>query len=161
VRVRVTLAIALLAGSAWASVALATNLAAVRYQPPKITLVDQPEVGSTEDVVVTKDGQEYSFAQTVGLVKHPDSEPGCTDNFSSDYRCPVHGIKKIVLKLGTMNDEASIDLGSKAKTVKQILDGGDGGDTLTGGPGPQVIDGGPGTDTCSGGPGHDTIRNCE
>jgi len=144
-----------------APVALATNLTGVLYKPPKIMLVDQFVSGSIENVTVTKAGSEFSFAQSFGIVQDPASEPGCTDDFSTDYRCPVAGIKRIVLKLGTLDDAASIDLGSKATKVEQILKGGEGGDTLTGGPGPQLIDGGPGIDTCVGGPGRDTIRHCE
>jgi hypothetical protein len=160
-RARRILALGLVGALALAAVAFATNLASVRYAPPTITLLDHPEADSFEDVTITKDGPEYSFAQTGGLVEHPKSEDGCTGMASSDYRCPVAGIKKILLKLGGFEDEASIDLGSKAQKVTQIMKGGDGDDTLTGGPGPQKIDGGPGTDTCDGGPGRDTIKNCE
>lgn len=178
-RARIAIFVALAGGLAWTGVATATNIAAVLYKPPKITLVDQPEAASIEDVVVTKDGQEYSFAQPTGLVQHPQAEPGCTDDYSTDYRCPTAGIKTIKLKLGALNDGASIDLGSRADKVKQVLQGGSGTDTLTGGPGPQrllggenddtitggpgpdVIDGGGGTDICDGGGGRDTIRNCE
>ncbi len=163
----------------WTAVATATNLGSVRYTPPTISLIDQPESGSDEDVVLTKDGPEYSFAQPVGLVKHQKSEPGCTDGFSTDYRCPTAGIRKILLRLGAMDDEASIDLGGKARVVRQVLKGGDGDDvlaggpgpqrlhgnqdddTITGGPGPDVIKGGPGDDTCDGGPGRDKISGCE
>ena len=178
-RVRHGLLIAGVLFLALAANALATNLGAVLYAPPKITLVDQPMFGSIENVTVTRAGAEFSFAQGTGLVKHPDSEDGCTDNFSTDYRCPVAGIDKIVLQLGKFGDTASIDLGASAQTVKQILQGGSAGDTLsggpgaqrefgeggadtiTGGPGPDLIDGGPGIDDCSGGPGRDTIRDCE
>lgn len=178
-KARVTIALTLVVVLACAASASATNLASVLYKPPKISLIDQPEFGSTEDVVVTKDGPEYSFAQPAGVVKHPKSKPGCTDNFSTDYRCPAAGITKILLKLGTLNDGASIDLAGKADTVKQVMKGGTGtdtltggpgaqtlygneeSDTLTGGPGPDLLDGGGGTDTCDGGPGQDVLVHCE
>jgi Ca2+-binding RTX toxin-like protein len=178
-RARIAIALALVATLAVAAPALATIVTSVRYAPPKITVLDFHKVGTQEDLVVTKDGAEYSFSQPSGLVKDSDSEPGCTDMFNTDYRCPVAGIKKIVVKLGLMDDGVAIDLASKATKVKQILRGGPGEDTLTGGPGPQrsygdqgpdtitggpgpdFIDGGGGTDTCTGGPGHDTIRHCE
>jgi hypothetical protein len=179
VRPRIAIALALILALATASTALGTVLGSVRYTPPKITLVDLPETGSQEDVLVTKQGAEYSFAQPAGLGPHADSEPGCSKNTTNDFRCPVAGIKKIVLNLGQMDDGAGIGLGSKARKVTQILRGGSGEDTLTGGPGAQqayggadddtiilnagrdFIDGGDGTDTCFGGPGRDTIRNCE
>lgn len=178
-RARISLLLAAIALLALAPQALATFIASVRYTPPRITLIDLPEAGSQEDVVVSKEGHEYSFAQPSGLAPHPGSEPGCSKNTTNDFRCPVAGIKKIVLKLGQMNDGAAIDLGSRAKTVGQVLRGGAGSDTLTGGPGAQrsyggddgdtitggpgrdFIDGGDGTDTCIGGPGRDTIRHCE
>jgi len=164
---------------ACASTAGATSIASVLYAPPKITVLDQPEMGSLENLTVTKQGQEYSFAQPFGVTTHPKSEPGCTKNTSPDYRCPVQGITKIALKLGAQGDTASIDLAGKADRVKQVMKGGTGSDTLNGGPGTQkilgeeegdtlqggpgddVIDGGPGTDNCVGGPGHDTITHCE
>ena len=161
-RVRHGLLIAGIAGLVLAASAFATNIATVKYAPPKIMVIDKPEAGSQEDVVISKDGDEYLFAQPVGLVTDPNSEPGCTGSgASNNYRCPVAGIKKIVLNLRTMNDGAAIDLGSKAKKVTQILNGGEGEDTLTGGPGPQMLNGGPGIDSCDGGPGHDIIKNCE
>jgi Ca2+-binding RTX toxin-like protein len=171
--------IALLAALILAPSALATNIPAVNYQPPKITFVDQIETGTVEDVTITKQGSDYVFSNTSGVVKHMNSQPGCTDTFAIDYHCPVAGITKIVVRLAAMDDEASIDLGSKATTVKQLLLGGAGEDTihggpgkqkikgqaeadiLSGGPGPDVIDGGPGTDTCAGGPGKDVLKNCE
>jgi hypothetical protein len=164
---------------AFAPSALATYVPAVNYQPPKITFVDQIEMGSSEDATIAKDGHDYVFSNPIGVSKHANSQPGCDKNTAVDYHCPVAGITKIVAKLGAMNDQLSIDLGSKAGTVKQILLGGTGGDTiqggpgkqtikgqddddtLAGGPGPDVIDGGPGTDTCDGGPGHDTVTHCE
>ena len=160
-RVRHGLLIAGIAGLAFAASAFATNIATVRYAPPKIMVIDKPEAGSTEDVTVTKQGDEYSFAQPFGLTPDPKTEPGCTENTSPDFRCPVRGIKKIVLNLRTLDDQAEIDLGSKANKVTQILKGGEGEDTLIGGPGPQTLNGGPGVDECIGGPGQDTIRNCE
>jgi hypothetical protein len=179
VKAGVLIAIAFVGGLVCAPTAGATNVAAVLYKPPKIAVVDQPEQATLENVVVTKDGHEYSFANPGGLVKHPNSNPGCTDDFATDYRCPTAGIAAIALKLGELDDSASIDLGGRADRVNQVLKGGLGEDTLTGGPGKQklsgnddndtitggpgddVIDGGPGTDDCVGGPGHDTITNCE
>jgi len=179
VRPRIAIALALILSLATASIASGTLLGSVRYTPPKITLVDLPQTGSQEDVVVSKQGAEYSFAQPAGLGPHADSEPGCSKNTTNDFRCPVAGIKKIVLNLGELDDGAAIDLGSKARKVEQILRGGNGTDTLTGGPGSQTsyggagsdsiaggagrdfIDGGGGTDTCDGGPGRDRIRRCE
>lgn len=160
--------------------ALATYIPVVNYQPPKIIFVDQIEMGSTEDVEIRKDHSDFVFTNPIGVGKHPDSQPGCDKNTSNPYHCPVPGTTKIVAKLGAMNDEAYIDLGSKADKVKQVLLGGtgndslqggpgpqrikgqDGDDSLQGGPGPDVIDGGPGTgDICDGGPGRDTITHCE
>ena len=169
----------LLAVLVFAPSALATYIPVVNYQPPKIIFIDQMEMGSTEDATITKDGHQYAFSNPIGVGKHASSKPGCDKNTGNPYHCPVAGITKIVAKLGAMNDQLSIDLGSKADKVRQVLLGGTGedtiqggprkqtikgqddADTLTGGPGPDVIDGGPGTDTCDGGPGHDTVTHCE
>jgi Ca2+-binding RTX toxin-like protein len=172
--------LALLAALMLAPSAQATYVPAVKYTPPKILFVDQLEMGTTEDVEIKKDGRDYVFTNPIGTSPHPQTEPGCDTNTEMNYHCPVAGITKIVAKLGALNDEAYIDLGSKADKVKQILLGGtgndsllggpgpqtikgqDGDDSLQGGPGPDVIDGGPGTaDTCDGGPGRDTITHCE
>ena len=178
-RVRAAICLALVMAFGGAAVALATVTAYVDYDKPVITFADRPEVPSTENVTVTKDGNEYSFLSTTGAVPDEDSRPGCTDNFATDYRCPVRGIEKIILDLGVQGDTASIDLGSKADDVKQLLRGGDDEDTLTGGDGkqvikgqgdnddlvggsgPDVLNGGPGIDICDGGAGNDELINCE
>jgi Ca2+-binding RTX toxin-like protein len=169
----------LLAALVGASSAFATYIPSVNYQPPKIVLVDQQEMGSTEKGSITKQGSAYVFSNWIGVTKHPNSKPGCDKNTSDNYHCPVAGITKIVAQLGAMDDTLSIDLGSKAAKVRQTLLGGTGGDTLDGGPdtqkikgeedddtlnggaGPDVIDGGPGFDTCDGGPGKDELTHCE
>jgi hypothetical protein len=172
-------ALLLLAGFWLTEDALATYIPAVNYQPPKIAFVDQPEMATTEDATITKDGHQYAFTNPFGVGKHPDSKPGCDENTGNPYHCPVAGTSKIVAKLGALNDQLTIDLGSRADTVKQVLFGGTGedtieggpgkqkikgeeeDDTLFGGPGPDVIDGGPGQDTCDGGPGQDELTHCE
>lgn len=178
-RIRLGLAITLATPLVVVASALATNLPAVLYQPPKIVFIDQVEIGSDEDLTISKQGSDFVFANTQGSVKHPNSEPGCTDSFSMSYHCPVAGIKRMTVKLGAMDDDTVIDLGSRADNVEQILRGGSGGDTigggpgsqeeygesgndtLTGGDGPDLLDGGGGTDDCDGGPGHDVIKRCE
>ena len=169
----------LFAGLTLSVPALATNIPVVHYDPPKIRFQDQSGTPSIEDVTISKDGQEYVFTTPSGSGQAPGSEPGCTDSVNTMYRCPVPGIQKIVANLGELDDTASIDLGSKAAKVKQILrgqagedeitggtgpqriKGGSDDDTLIGGPGPDRINGGGGNDICEGGPGNDTIKNCE
>ena len=178
-RLRRGLAIGLVVVVGATATALATTQPVVRYDPPKITFRDLPEHNSVENVVVTKDGNKFVFANTpVPAGIDPDGEKGC-EVVTLAVECPVAGTKAITVKLLSQSDSATIDLGSKADTVKQKLSGGEEGDTLEGGPGPQringgddaddlsggagkdVINGGPGDDVCQGGPGRDTIRNCE
>lgn len=180
-RIRLPSLLALVGGVALVAAvpALATNIPVLHYDPPKIKFQDLPGTPSTEHLTVTKQGSDFVFATSVGTAPAPGNEPGCTDTTDTMFHCPVAGIRKIVINLGLLGDTATIDLGSKADKVKQVLNGGEdpdelqggpgkqklngdaGGDTLIGGPGPDVLDGGPGDDACDGGPGKDELRSCE
>lgn len=158
------------AGTAWA-----TFQPSLVYDPPKIVALDHPEHDSEESVTVRREGSAFTFDSSPipFLTNSPECEG--TDPIS----CPRGGIERIVIFLGTLNDQADIDLDASAEEVTQILKGQDGEDTLVGhegiqklaggdnsdvlrgGPGPDILKGGPGTDTCDGGPGHDEFLSCE
>jgi hypothetical protein len=129
-------------------------------------------------IALTKDGKSISFGNTPApFVIASDSEPGCETDVTTN--CPKKGVKKIVVTLNNMDDEANIDLDKIADKIKQIvkgqddnddlvggngtqkLVGGEGDDELSGGPGKDILIGGPGTDVCIGGSGKDVMKDCE
>jgi RTX calcium-binding nonapeptide repeat (4 copies) len=173
------LAAACVAGLAIAATAFATAQPVLLYDPPRMTFRDLPDIDSTESVQVAKQAQDFTItSQPSGMTVDPDSQDGC-DPIAGGYACPVAGVERIVVKLGELVDSGQINLGSRARTVRQTLRGGEGGDDLNGGPGKQrlmggeggdeisggrgddFIDGGSGSDTCKGGPGEDVVRHCE
>lgn len=180
-RIRLPSVLAALGGFALvvAVPALATNIPVLHYEPPKIKFQDLPGTPSTEQLTVTKQGNDFVFATPVGTAPAPGNEPGCSESTNTMLHCPVAGIRKIVVNLGLLGDTAAIDLGSRADKVKQVLNGDDDADELQGGPGtqklnggaagdvliggsgPDVLDGGPGDDACDGGSGKDELRSCE
>jgi Ca2+-binding RTX toxin-like protein len=158
-RTAIGLAAGLLALLALAAPALATFVPLVRYDPPLIKVADQPGHLSTETIEVRKDGDEYSITNGgVGVAEHPDSRNGCTGASSADYRCPVQGIRRIVVSMGGLGDTLVIDLGSRADTVKQLAFGESGGDVMEGHEGAQDMYGEGGEDVLDTGGGPDILR---
>jgi Ca2+-binding RTX toxin-like protein len=169
---------ALVAGACLMLVPLATATfqPSVTYDPPRLLFKDLYDHISAEDAVIEKVGSEYRVTNSPASAS--TNSPKCAF-VPGGVECPVQGIRRIVARLGDLGDKLRIDLGSKARRVRQVLHGqdgpdrikggpgkqkllgGKGGDALSGGPGHDVINGGPGKDTCRGGPGHDTIRDCE
>ena len=161
-----------------AGVAVATTLPTVRYQPPTVKVKDHELHMSVEDVVIRRDGKDFTFTNPVSFGIDPASDNGC-EFITGGVACPRTGVEKIVVLLNDMNDSADIDLGKSANKVKQILKGqddnddltggagpqkllgGEGNDELFGGPGPDMLDGGPGIDVCIGNSNKDTFKNCE
>lgn len=170
--------VAMLALGIGASVALATTQPTIRYEPPVIKVKDHQFHNSEEDVEIRRDGQKFTFTTPAGFGIDPASDEGC-EFMIGGVECRRRGVRKIVVTLNNLNDEADIDLGASADDVKQILKGQDDNDDLTGGPGRQklvggegedelfggagrdVLLGGPGIDFCDGGPGKDVIKDCE
>ena len=158
-----------------AAAAWATFQPSLVYDPPKIVARDHPEHDSAENVTVRREGSAFTFASTP--TPFQTSSPECEN--TSVISCPRGGIERIVVFLGTLDDQADIDLNASAEEVTQVLKGQDGEDTLVGhegiqrlaggadddilrgGPGPDILKGGNGTDTCDGGPGHDELLSCE
>jgi RTX calcium-binding nonapeptide repeat (4 copies) len=176
-----TVATAVLVGSAaLAAVAHATFQPALIYQPPVVKAVDYELHNTIENMEIEANGR-YAIAYRNAPASFgisPKSDPGCgfTDG---GVTCPAAGVKRLIVKLGPMNDSAVVDLGRHSRKIKQRIDGGPGedavtgaggaqrllggseDDTLAGGAGRDVLIGGPGVDTCNGGPGKDVIRQCE
>jgi len=171
-----------------AAIAYATTVPDVLYDPPLLEFTDRYQHATGEELAVTKQGPNYVFANPNGVVRHPKSDPGCDKNYSTAFKCPVKGVKRLILRLRGADDRARVDLGSRARTVKQIvlggggedvlrgavgrqvlkggsendkLRGGPGKDKLRGGPGNDLLVGGRGVDDCKGGPGNDILRGCE
>jgi hypothetical protein len=160
-RGRLTLGIALAALFAWAGVALATFQGTVLYDPPLLKLTDFSGHMSEENVIVRRDGPDYTLTATPSPPTiDGDSDPGC-EFISGGVSCPRAGVERIVILLGGIDDSADIDLGASAATVEQIVRGQDGEDDLVGGAGVQVFHGGPDGDTLRGGPGADVLRGGE
>jgi Ca2+-binding RTX toxin-like protein len=162
-----------------AAIAFATFQPTVHYDPPLIKMKDHSSHNSVEDVTVLRDGSDFTITnETSPATTDPESDPGC-EFILGGVSCPREGVKKIVILLGAMDDDAEINLGKSADKVRQILKGQDGedelvgkkgiqelaggadDDTLIGGPGPDILIGGPGEDTCDGGPGRDEFISCE
>ena len=178
-RLRQGFAIASLAALAGAGVAVATTVPDVVCKPPRLAFVDRFAHATGEQLEVTKEGMDYVFRNPSGMVRNPNSDKGCDENFNTEFHCPVAGVERLTLRLNGATDTAQIDLGSKADVVRQRVLAGVGGDTILPGPGRQrifgeddndilrggggddFIDGGGGEDDCEGGPGDDTIVNCE
>ncbi len=133
-RIRLPSILALLGGIALVAAvpALATNIPVLHYDPPKIKFQDLPGTPSIEHLTVSKQGGDFVFATSVGTAPAPGNEPGCTDTTDTMFHCPVAGIRKIVVNLGLLSDTGSIDLGSRADQVKQVLNGDDDGDEPSG-----------------------------
>jgi Ca2+-binding RTX toxin-like protein len=164
------------AGLFLAASASGTFQPSVTYAPPDIVFEDLYEHISAEDAEIGKAGNQYTF--TSSTTPATTTSPECAF-IAGGVQCPVAGIERIIVRLGDLADRAHIDLETKANKVRQILKGGDQGDTVKGGPGRQrilgqnggdtlrggrgddFIDGGPGNDQCSGGAGHDTVIDCE
>jgi Ca2+-binding RTX toxin-like protein len=160
------------AGLGAAAPALAGDGPFVTYDPPRIT-VKAVEM-TAENLDVRKEGKRYVFTNnpSIGTADVECQAPG-------QIACRIRGITKIIVNLGPLGDTGQINLGSRARDVKQVmrgedggdillgergpqtLKGGDGGDTLQGGAGGDLLNGGPGVDNCLGGPGPDTLINCE
>lgn len=174
-RVRLAAGIASVIVLGTAAVAWATFQPSLVYDPPKIVALDHPEHDSAENVTVRREGSAFTFDSTP--TPFQTSSPECET--TSVVSCPRGGIEKIVVFLGTLADQADIDLNASAEEVTQVIKGQDGKDTLVGhegiqklsgganndilrgGAGPDILKGGPGTDTCDGGPGHDEFLSCE
>ena len=171
-----------------AAIAYATTVPDVLYDPPLLEFTDRYQHATGEDLTVTKQGPHYVFANPNGVVRHPKSDPGCDKNYSTAFKCPVKGVERLILRLRGADDRARVDLGSRARSVKQLvlggvgvdvlrgaagrqvlkggsendrLRGGRGNDKLRGGPGNDLLVGGRGVDDCKGGPGKDVLRGCE
>ena len=174
-RIRLAAGIASVIVLASAAAAWATFQPSLVYDPPKIVALDHPEHDSAENVTVRREGSAFSFDSDP--TPFQTTSPEC--EVTSVVSCPRGGIEKIVVFLGTLNDQADIDLDASAEDVTQVIKGQDGEDTLVGhegvqklaggddadilrgGAGPDILKGGPGTDTCDGGPGHDEFLSCE
>ena len=143
------------------SSALATTVADVRYDPPKLIFTDRFAHATGEDLTVDKEGAEYVLRNPSGMVRHPDSKAGCDENFSTEFHCPVAGVEALTLKLNGNDDRASVDLGGLADSVRQRILAGEGADEIGPSPGPQRILGGAGDDDLRGGKGHDVIDGGE
>jgi hypothetical protein len=174
-RIRLAVGIASVIVLTTAAAAWATFQPSLVYDPPKIVALDHPEHDSAENVTVRREGSAFTFASTP--TPFQTNSPEC--EITTVVSCPRAGIERIVVFLGTLDDQADIDLNASAEEVTQVLKGQDGEDTLVGhegiqrlaggadddilrgGPGPDILKGGNGTDTCDGGPGHDEFLSCE
>jgi Ca2+-binding RTX toxin-like protein len=162
-----------------AAPALATFQPLLLYDPPKITLKDLPAHISAENTHVYRAAGDLVLeSQPAGISLDPESKPGCEPG-GSGYLCARQGVERILVTLGELGDQLTVDLGASANKVrltakgeagadsleggpgKQVLIGGGEADTLIGGPGPDVLRGGPGSDDCRGGPGDDRLIGCE
>ena len=141
-----------------ATVAWATFQPTVLYDPPFIKTIDYQSHDSIEEVVVRRDGADFTFTSSpTPFTMAPGSEPGC-EFIPNGIACPRAGVETIVVRLGALDDSADVDLGASANQVEQVVRGGDDADELKGGAGPQRLHGDAGEDTLRGGPGDDVLR---
>ena len=103
-------------------VALATFQPDVLYKPPVIKAIDHEGHMSVEDVVIRREGSDFTFDSSPSPFKiHAQSDPGCVD--AAKVSCPRAGVEKVVALLGAMNDSADIDLGKSADKVRHDRQG--------------------------------------
>jgi hypothetical protein len=128
-----------------ASTASATFQPTVLYQPPVVKALDYVLHDSVENVVIEQHGRyALSFLSTPSpLTMAKKSDPGC-GFISGGVTCPAAGLTRLIVKLGSMNDTAMVDLGRYAGSIKQAVNGGSGLDELelTGRAGAQRLAGG-------------------
>ena len=175
-----TFAVSVVATTAFvgAGVALATTQPTITYQPPLIQVKDHALHATIEDILIGRDGADFTFETPSGFAINFKSDKGCR-YVVGDVYCDRTGVEKIVVLTNDMNDIVEIDLGRSADKVVQIIKGqadnddlfggagtqklvgGPGNDDLRGGPGRDVLLGGAGTDICIGGPGKDKVKDCE
>jgi Ca2+-binding RTX toxin-like protein len=156
-RKRPVLGLAAAAFVGLSATALATFTAEVFYDPPLVRFHDPATFDTPENVRITVEGDSFVFANSNGSVQSPGSDPGCTDNFSTEYECPTAGIERLEALLGGLGDIARIDLGPLADSVTQVLRGQSEADRIHGGPGRQKINGGAEGDLIKGHAGRDKL----
>ena len=163
----------------WAAAAQATTVPDVLYKPPLLQFTDRYAHATGEDLTVTRQGPNYVFENPGGIARNIDSDPGCPKSYATVFPCPIAGVELLLLDLKQADDRALVDLGRRARFVKQVVRGGPGADrlrgkagrqrlvggpdddVLRGGRGRDVLIGGDGVDACFGGPGRDVLRGCE
>lgn len=131
--------------------------------------------GETNNLVVSRDGADYVFAEVTGVPISPVAP--CVNAGASVGRCPAAGIERIDISLANQDDTlatapsisppieafqvfggSGTDTLTGGPNVKNNMQGEEGNDTLTAGQLNDDLSGSDGVDTLTSGPGNDILR---
>jgi Ca2+-binding RTX toxin-like protein len=108
---------------------------------------NRPQVMTSPGVITINDGNDVATG------------PGCsTDATTAATGCSLDGVRKMVFRLGDLDDELRLDDNVLRTTMTFRVDGGSGNDHIRGTKRNEVVDGGSGADTIQGSGGRDTIK---